>query len=244
MIGIYKITNIFNGKAYIGQSLDIEKRWRFHQKYKTNHHLNSSIHYYGVENFKFEILREISQGELTNILLDVFEKFYIEKYETTNPLKGYNLKEGGGSRGSPNEETRKRISHANKGKIAWNKSKPLSIAHKKAISEAHKRGAYNNVPPLSQEAREKISKKNKGKTHITTLETREKLRKALLGKNKGKKASEETKKKLSEGHKKRTMEAKKAFAEMVSKRFKGKPWSQARREAEVKRKQQMEENQN
>ena len=35
MVGIYKITNKLNGKVYIGQSNDIERRWAEHKrKYK------------------------------------------------------------------------------------------------------------------------------------------------------------------------------------------------------------------
>ena len=29
--GIYKITNRINGKVYIGQSIDIRRRWRQHR---------------------------------------------------------------------------------------------------------------------------------------------------------------------------------------------------------------------
>ena len=29
-IGIYKIENLINGSIYIGQSIDIEKRWSTH----------------------------------------------------------------------------------------------------------------------------------------------------------------------------------------------------------------------
>ena len=32
MIGIYKITNLINQKAYIGQSNDIERRFKEHQQ--------------------------------------------------------------------------------------------------------------------------------------------------------------------------------------------------------------------
>ena len=39
MIGIYKIENKVNGKVYIGQSIDIEKRWKNHISY-----LNKGIH--------------------------------------------------------------------------------------------------------------------------------------------------------------------------------------------------------
>ena len=30
--GIYKITNLINNKVYIGQSIDIERRWQEHRK--------------------------------------------------------------------------------------------------------------------------------------------------------------------------------------------------------------------
>ena len=32
MMRIYKITNKVNGHSYIGQSVDIEKRWKSHKK--------------------------------------------------------------------------------------------------------------------------------------------------------------------------------------------------------------------
>ena len=31
MIGIYKITNLINGKSYIGQSINIKQRWKTHR---------------------------------------------------------------------------------------------------------------------------------------------------------------------------------------------------------------------
>ena len=40
MIGIYAIRNTKNGKMYIGESIDIEKRWKNHQEDldNGNHH--------------------------------------------------------------------------------------------------------------------------------------------------------------------------------------------------------------
>ena len=32
MIGIYEIKNIINNKVYVGQSKDIEKRWKKHKR--------------------------------------------------------------------------------------------------------------------------------------------------------------------------------------------------------------------
>ena len=47
-IGIYKITNILNGKIYIGQSVDIEKRWSTHRA-----ELKNNYHYKHVYNFLY-----------------------------------------------------------------------------------------------------------------------------------------------------------------------------------------------
>lgn len=64
MIGIYKITNNINGKVYIGQSIDINKRWKEH-KYRSqipnkeyDKYLYRAFRKYGLENFTFEILEE------------------------------------------------------------------------------------------------------------------------------------------------------------------------------------------
>ena len=57
--GIYKITNKINGKCYIGQSIDIIKRWKTEYKwYQINKHLLAAFNKYGLENFNFEIIEE------------------------------------------------------------------------------------------------------------------------------------------------------------------------------------------
>ena len=61
MIGIYKIENKVNGKVYIGQSIDIEKRWKSHISYLNkgihrNKHLQSAWDKYGEGNFDKKIL--------------------------------------------------------------------------------------------------------------------------------------------------------------------------------------------
>ena len=58
MIGIYKITNKLNGKVYIGQSIDIDTRWRQHCKTKDNLAIHRAIQKYRPENFSFEVLLE------------------------------------------------------------------------------------------------------------------------------------------------------------------------------------------
>jgi predicted GIY-YIG superfamily endonuclease len=60
MIGIYKITNPKN-KIYIGQSKNIEERWRGYKRLKEKNgqrKLYFSFQKYGYENHKFEVLEE------------------------------------------------------------------------------------------------------------------------------------------------------------------------------------------
>lgn len=76
MIGIYKITNKQNGKTYIGQSNDIERRLKEHQQTRLIT-IDDYINVLGKENFNFEILEECSLDELDkknkNILLSLIQ---------------------------------------------------------------------------------------------------------------------------------------------------------------------------
>jgi group I intron endonuclease len=61
MTGIYKITNKINGKVYIGQSINIERRWKEHISDKRKNSLiHLAIEKYGEKNFNFEIIEECS----------------------------------------------------------------------------------------------------------------------------------------------------------------------------------------
>ena len=57
------ITNKLNGKSYIGQSRNIEKRFERH-RYTKDTPLGQDIQKYGVENFIFEVLEECKEEEL------------------------------------------------------------------------------------------------------------------------------------------------------------------------------------
>ena len=87
MVGIYKITNHVTGKSYIGQSEDIEYRFKEHKWHKQLS-IGHDIDVYGEENFSFEVLEECSVDKL-----DEKEDYYILKYDTRN--NGYNIKRGG-----------------------------------------------------------------------------------------------------------------------------------------------------
>ena len=97
MVGIYKITNKLNNKIYIGQSVNIEIRFKDHKsKQKRDRepdsHLYRAIEKYGLENFNFEILEECGPLELNSK-----ESFYISKFKSNDSNFGYNKTEGGDS---------------------------------------------------------------------------------------------------------------------------------------------------
>lgn len=97
MIGIYKITNNINGHSYIGQSVDILRRWRDHRSksYTQHYPLQKAFVKYGIDNFTFEVLEECSFEELNEK-----EQYYILKYDTY--VNGYNATTGG--QGGTNNE--------------------------------------------------------------------------------------------------------------------------------------------
>ena len=88
--GIYLITNLINGKQYIGQSVGIQHRWVQHKNSKENYPISKAIRKYGRDNFKFEIIENCSPEEL-----DEKEIYYIKVYNTIIP-NGYNVTYGGG----------------------------------------------------------------------------------------------------------------------------------------------------
>ena len=60
MIGIYKITNP-KGKIYIGQSINIERRFKEHKRYKKQGYKNklyNSFKKYNYDNHNFEVIEE------------------------------------------------------------------------------------------------------------------------------------------------------------------------------------------
>lgn len=87
--GIYKITNLITDDSYIGQSVDIYKRWCDHCKCglgidtPPGNKLYKAIQEYGLENFTFELLVECTQAELNDK-----ERYFIELYQADT--FGYN----------------------------------------------------------------------------------------------------------------------------------------------------------
>lgn len=77
MIGIYSIRNKVNGKLYIGQSIDIKRRWMEHRTPKNiqkDEPLKNDIRRYGINSFEFSVICECDIDKL-----DELEKYYIKE---------------------------------------------------------------------------------------------------------------------------------------------------------------------
>jgi group I intron endonuclease len=152
---IYKIENLINGKAYIGQTTRplneriAEYKYEHQNNYSFNDYLFRSFKKYGFQNFSFEIVDFAENIDELNAK----EIHWIKHFDTVNRVKGYNIKEGG--RNAPvAEETRKKMSIARRGKKQseeWVKNRiPVS-----GTEEAKKYGR-----PKTLEQRLYISKNN------------------------------------------------------------------------------------
>ena len=96
MIGIYKFTNKVNGKIYIGQAVNIDRRikdhfYKAHNKSGQDYNapLHCAIRKYGKDAFEIETIKECSVNEL-----DLYETQLIEEYNCISP-NGYNIMKGG-----------------------------------------------------------------------------------------------------------------------------------------------------
>jgi group I intron endonuclease len=88
--GIYQITNVVNGKKYVGKSKNLKRRqYRHWDELKNgkhpNSHLQRSYDLHGKEAFHFMILEYCEVEKLVER-----EAWHIDRLGTMNPDKGYN----------------------------------------------------------------------------------------------------------------------------------------------------------
>ena len=143
---IYKITNLINGKIYIGQTTKIDPDY-----FGSGLLISYSIKKYGKENFKKEILEYCTTKEELNNR----EKYWIKELNSQDKNIGYNIAFGGeGGRLCENEwkkgktydevygvekstEIKRKFSEKRKGKSIILKNITRDILNKK-ISDANK----------------------------------------------------------------------------------------------------------
>lgn len=93
--GIYKIENLINGHVYIGQAVDITRRWTTEKRDafcetspSYEYPISRAFRKYGLDNFSFEILEECLIADLNNR-----ERYWIKYYNSF--FDGYNQTLGG-----------------------------------------------------------------------------------------------------------------------------------------------------
>lgn len=188
-----------SNKAYIGiTSKDIKERWGLDgSHYKKNKHFWNAIQKYGWDNFKHEVLFE----NLTKEKACKIEILLIALFNTQNPYFGYNISPGGelGFTGCHlSDETKQKISTANKGLLIGEKNPMYGISPRERMDE----DTYNswlkqtNARVSSEEFKEKMRKLNTGKKYSDETNAK----KGCKGENHpmyGKHHTEETREKIS-----------------------------------------------
>jgi group I intron endonuclease len=157
MIGIYKITSPTK-KVYIGQSVDIEKRFNTYKltHCKTQLRLYSSLLKYGFDKHKFEVLCECEESELNDK-----ERYYQDTFSVTSK-NGLNcrLTTASDRSGKLSEETKLKMSNFQKGKFVSDKAKiNMSIARRNISDETRLKMSISGKKRINTESQKlKISK--------------------------------------------------------------------------------------
>lgn len=195
--GIYKITNLVNGKFYVGSSVDIKNRLRQHfgnlrRGTHHNHHLQNAWNKYGAEAFEHSMLEQVTGIET----LVEREQFWIDELQANE--RGYNARTKADSNFGhcPSPETRAKIGAVNRGRKITEEQRAKQMAYwtpeARAEQAARKRGLK-----MSDAHRAKLSAINKGKKISDAQRRGQSVHMMGNTRSLGVKRSEETKQKMS-----------------------------------------------
>lgn len=148
--GIYCIKCIITDKVYVGKSINLYERFKSHttalnRKSKDeNSYLIRAWHKYGSENFEYLVLEYCSKDKLKEK-----ELYWIDKLNSLDKSKGYNLRRDTSGGMIPSDETRLKLSKA-------------QINRFKKQSERNKLGKkskefWKNNPDVKLEMAKKVS---------------------------------------------------------------------------------------
>ena len=209
MIGIYKITSP-SGKVYIGQSINIEKRWEQHRNENNwkYYKLYDSFRRYGAGNHTFEVVRECLKEDLNKL-----ERYYQDKFNVLEEGLNHLLQESDEAPKILSEETKRKIGEASKGRKLSEEHKRKLLEAKKGnkLSEETKRKMSEAKKNMSEETKRKIGEASKGRN--TGPKSEEHKRRLSEAARKRKPTSEETKRKMSEAKKNMSEETKRKMSE-------------------------------
>jgi len=152
MIGIYKITNP-NGKVYIGQSTNIPYRFLLYKRIscKQQKKLYNSLLKHGVKNHSFEIIENCSIQ-----LLNERERYWQDYYNVLENGLNLRLTKSTDRNGYFSNETKIRMSNAQKGKKPSLETRKKFSDRMKGVESTFKGKKH------SQKSIDLIIEKNKG----------------------------------------------------------------------------------
>lgn len=132
LCGIYLITHIESGLKYVGQSIDIKKRWREHSRASALSRLGLAIKAHGWTAFTTEVIEHCEYEAL-----DQAELRWISFHNCIHPL-GLNLAIGGGH-SLHHAESRAKMSASQKGVLHTPETKAkISLACKARMTDEEK----------------------------------------------------------------------------------------------------------
>ena len=173
IIGLYKTSP--SGKVYIGESVDIYKRWRRYERLdcKGQTKLYRSLKKYGYDNHKQEIIELCEKNKLFER-----ERYYQELFDCLEGGLNCVLTAVDGKKAVLSKETRSKISKANKGVKKSKEFCDKASARLKGIKpiEAQQaalkvRKLNNNAAYKSAEFRKKVSDNNPNKVKVIDTDT-------------------------------------------------------------------------
>jgi len=142
--GIYKIECLINKRIYVGQSIDVNRRWNEHRaELRVNIHPNKRLqnawNKYGETEFNFQLIEECTKG-----LLNSREEFYMKHLNSLSRETGFNLTEKANSclGYKHSEETKQNMSKSASSRAnrpSWRK------AHSKRLKKKWLEGSYDKV---------------------------------------------------------------------------------------------------
>jgi methyltransferase-like protein len=188
MAHVYLVTNKLNGKQYVGQTI-VESN-----KVGHGYMITAAYKKYGKDNFTYERICDFLNNRP---ILNYVERFWIRVMDTRKP-NGYNIEEGGSTKGEVSAETKQKLRLAKLGtkhtkksraKISMSNLKNMTEERRKKLSDARKKWV------LTEESKAKMSRSALGKPK--SEETKRKIALALSHR----KLSAETRQKLSEAAK-------------------------------------------
>jgi len=170
---VYLITNLVDGKVYVGKPNDPKRRWKEHRcsilitKKRTCSYLHRALLKYGILNFKFEVIDILSTEE------DAYksEIEYITKFNSHNAECGYNLHGGGRGGYSPSIETREKLRVSSTGKKHSQEAKDKVRCAQQGRKASEETKQKMSLAHKGQQTRlgSKASDETKAKQHIAKL---------------------------------------------------------------------------